>query len=855
MLFMQEQFYEKNNIKPWPLGLNDAIFCLRAIPFATDSTSLFNEINFYDELLKEIINWDLPTITKSALYFYLATTMKNRQKRDQPDFVRSDWWYITPIILNKNVSKDVVTMLQFFYLCPQEIKIVGVQATLRKYFLFYRLQISQESLENLLILLKIDDLSREILIKRTFKEKSFKQISDFLALYECSINSNLVFTNALLFYKKAIKNKTLNITEIQREIDELFDAIRIDLETFEIFDIFESSENFKSGSSKIAYSSFYQDLFPSLTLDSNDNFIEIFKLFESFLHSVEDKTIFLTYLVFENGSNFQQFIVEFCNTYADELKQLCREGAANYGVSIKTYVASVISLCVGLLLVLSSLSLGSSMRNRPDLLANKGNFSGNVAFVVEREELETTSQTESSVTPSTQSEGSKSKVVRVSNGSFASLIPTFSRQNYTRGGGGLLPTNAPQALESSNVGRPTPVSHTKVLQKRVLPKRTTVSYNSFQSEVNTNIAANFHATSLVGEGANFEITTSKEAIAFVTAEVKKQFPKCFLSISPVYEERLINGVMVNTTHVTLVGTCVHYSHIDEIKRCLAGAVRQCEGLLVVTKAGSIEFDHGLGTVTQRILNLTKKEAHAVGLRPQEHRLITNARELVLPSGLGYTSNTGGVLDLIDGLGEANLKTLFYLSENTETRDLFLNRGYTFATLKEAYNFCYVEDRATVSERLEDGVDANILLAIGMDKVFNEGLDEDFTRFTNNLGRNPTVTGPEAAKSLNGSLLEATRVREHTNAIRPYIKQNTRAAAIFSNSENEMLATALRACQFVERIGGNVDMAIKQGFLDTTSTQSLEEAFLQASEFPNFGNLQQKPPPVVGYRTFIRNHGK
>ena len=156
-------------------------------------------------------------------------------------------------------------MVQFFYFCPHEVKIVGVKAALHKFSLFYRLQISQESLDNLLILLKIDDLQRELLIKKTFKEKSFNQIADFLALYECSIYSNLVFTKALLFYTRAIKKKTLSFTEIQGKIDELFDSTLFDLETFEVFDIFESSEQFKSDSSKIYFSSFYHNLLLSLT--------------------------------------------------------------------------------------------------------------------------------------------------------------------------------------------------------------------------------------------------------------------------------------------------------------------------------------------------------------------------------------------------------------------------------------------------------------------------------------------------------------------------------------------------------------------------------------------------------------
>ena len=158
MLFTQEQLYEKTGIKPWPFSLHEAIYCLQGLPYAADSTYLFNKVNFSNGLGKGIINWDLPTIAKSALYFYLVTNINNRKERNRPDFIGYIWQYITTVILNENVSKNVVSMVQFFYFCPHEVKIVGVKAALHKFSLFYRLQISQESLDNLLILLKIDDL-------------------------------------------------------------------------------------------------------------------------------------------------------------------------------------------------------------------------------------------------------------------------------------------------------------------------------------------------------------------------------------------------------------------------------------------------------------------------------------------------------------------------------------------------------------------------------------------------------------------------------------------------------------------------------------------------------------------------
>lgn len=669
-----------------------------------------------------------------------------------------------------------------------------------------------------------------------------------------NLQQSCIYRNPSFLYKSNEK-KTLTFADIEGKIDELFDSTKIDLESFEIFDLFESSEQFKSGSGKIAFSSFYQDLLVNLTLDSNDNSIQIFELFEIFLYSVKNKTIFLTNLVFESGSTLQKFIIEFCNKYPERLKKLCQDDAAKYGISLKTYVNAIVSLYVGLLLVFASLSFGTSIRSSQNFLEKKINFYDKAAFFTENEEVEINSLSDVWDTPSTESEVSSAKVIRSSNGSFASLLPSFSRQNYVRGG--RLPSGTPQALESSNLGRTIQVSHTKVQQKRILPMNTTVSYKKSQSTTQATQVAIFQKTSLKAETANFEITTTNDAINFVTNEVFKLFPNSCLRITPLYIEKLNNGVTETTTHVTLVGTCVHYSHITDIKQSLAEAVKKCNGILVTTKAGLIEFDHGLGTLTQRVLNLTRNEAHAVALYKPEHQLITKTREniSVLPLGLGYTADTGGVIELIEGLEDENLTMISNLFQDNKTRTQFLNQGYDHTTLEEGYKHNFSADRQKVSERLEDGVSGNIALAIGIDKVFNETLQEDFERFTANLGRNPTVGGPEAASELDSAILEATKIREHTNAIRPYVKDNTRAAANFKNAENKMLSTVKNAYEFVETLGGEVDIKTKQDFLEHGPRQSLEEAFEQASRPQNFGKLLKKPPAVIGFRIFVKNYQK
>lgn len=175
---------EKNDIKPWPYDIHDAIYCLQALRYAKDSNYIFDEVDFSDELAEALIDWDLITIAKSALYFYLMSNISLRKERNSPLYVKHDWYYITPLLLNKFLSKDVLNMLQLFYFCPDQIVRRGITDALRILLLFSRLQISERSLDTLLIVLNIEENCRELLIKKTFKDKNFDQIIDFVAMQE-----------------------------------------------------------------------------------------------------------------------------------------------------------------------------------------------------------------------------------------------------------------------------------------------------------------------------------------------------------------------------------------------------------------------------------------------------------------------------------------------------------------------------------------------------------------------------------------------------------------------------------------------------------------------------------------------
>ncbi len=358
------------------------------------------------------------------------------------------------------------------------------------------------------------------------------------------------------------------------------------------------------------------------------------------------------------------------------------------------------------------------------------------------------------------------------------------------------------------------------------------------------------------ESTQFSITTDEQALVAITDEVRKSFPNCYLSITTVPRQIIINGVTEEKQCATLLGTGVHYSHVDKIKKCLIDAIKKHDinSSFVVTEPGQIEFDHGLNTLSLNILNLSRNEAHALALYKPEHKQITKARNegLFLPAGLGYTANTGGVIEYVKGVEAENSKIISNLAENPKTCEQFTKQGYDFDNLQQGYNHNYLSDIKAVESRREEGVSGNITLAIGLDTVQNKGIQEDFFRFYTNLIRNPDVSPAKAAESLNTAVSVAMDARDHTNAIRPHIKKNTMSEARFAAAEEEMLTTVRNAYKVVQARGGEVDEEIKRNFFDTTPKITLEEAFVEASKDDHFGKLVAKPSAIVNPRIFIKN---
>ena len=220
------------------------------------------------------------------------TSRYGREKSKGPVYTQDDCHYIAPLILNPKTGKEVLSILPLFYFCPLPIKTLGIKAALRLFGPFYDLQLSKESINDVLILLEIDPSSREILITETVKDQNFDKVVEFLNLYEHSVNNNLILTQTLVFYIKSLKTNNRGFEDIESRVDSIISLTIIELESFSVFDMFDSSKFLKSGSTEIVVSLFYQDLLRSLISESESGSIKIFELFEVFLQSLDNKSIF-----------------------------------------------------------------------------------------------------------------------------------------------------------------------------------------------------------------------------------------------------------------------------------------------------------------------------------------------------------------------------------------------------------------------------------------------------------------------------------------------------------------------------------------------------------------------------------
>jgi len=452
----------------WPTGFDDSTDCLYRIPYATCKKDLFDEGGLSRELEQVVSSWSFEIIIKSALYYSFKYLENSRKKASRSTFSWVDWYILTLLVLSKNTSKTVFDLILALYPAPDKETLFGVKRGLSSISLSF-LPVSGESLNNLLLLLKIDIVSREALIKKIVKSQKLDELVDFLIMFECTINKNLVLTSSLMYYFSILNNDTFTTKKIEEEINSVFEFMRISLETFSVLDLFDYGEYNISGSSKISSFSFNAGLLSDLITNPTNIPIEIFKLFEYFVYSTRKQTIFLIKISFERGGDFYKLIYDFCFACQKEIRFYAKTEVGQTNIALLAFVFKIIAPAMGLLIYFASNPSAVTRWNKrgdfspnyksiantalmadtafveEELFENQRYEDGEVNF--EKAGIQGVDESKETVlNPAIQEQGLKKekKFVRTRTSSFATMIPHFAKKPV--GPVVYLPLNKPSAL-------------------------------------------------------------------------------------------------------------------------------------------------------------------------------------------------------------------------------------------------------------------------------------------------------------------------------------------------------------------------------------------------------------------------
>lgn len=269
-------------------------------------------------------NWSFSKLANSAFFFYLETRIEQRKKENVEIIIRYDWKLLGNLILNSIISEDVILFIKeinLINICNQQTVFLGFSDALLSVSNFEMRIFSIKGLENLLKFLKIDLVSIDSLINEAVQKKDLSQIAEFVKTFESRLLPELIFSRCLMNYKKF--NSSEKIEKLLKDTwtlqkSQLWDLEKLELEGFEIFDMFESSEQVKSKSSQIELFSFYhlliyEDWAKEIKNDGKGPNIKLFQLFERFLYSLDEKTVLLKELSVKNLKSLVEDFISSCD--------------------------------------------------------------------------------------------------------------------------------------------------------------------------------------------------------------------------------------------------------------------------------------------------------------------------------------------------------------------------------------------------------------------------------------------------------------------------------------------------------------------------------------------------------------
>ena len=248
---------EINNINRkeyWPGDLVQAYEVLLNAFCDENDSNLLCQSNEKDELLEKIKNWSPVCIVTGALFCLFEDYFETSKRRKTKRFTAYLWQEFFKVAINPKYTIDILIFardMQYFKNSPKKVIFEGFFQAIFSYnslfSLFFEKKQDLHNLENILYTLNVKESDITFLVDSCFEKKSFKDLLDFLETKpkDFSVNEVFLLEKVLLPFSVLEKNKKI-VNELESFYAEFIEEKKLELEKFEIIDIFTSGEDAKA---------------------------------------------------------------------------------------------------------------------------------------------------------------------------------------------------------------------------------------------------------------------------------------------------------------------------------------------------------------------------------------------------------------------------------------------------------------------------------------------------------------------------------------------------------------------------------------------------------------------------------
>ena len=783
--------YSKGQPFRWRAGYTEALITVGLAPEFDDANNVFDYYSFPSSVTEEMGSWSFKELVISALCFLLEIIILDNEKRYNVFLTKYNWKKIARLILNSAISADVLQFIEDVGLkkySSEEIIISGSQKAIENIYNFDKLKVHEVGLRNLLVFLNNDLATAELLVNEAFEMESVANIITLLSSFEGGLGNRLILTSILKsyqnhedqdfpsgnFYFPKGNQEKMEIL-IKKSFDEIYKSQIIGSEDFNIFDMFESSENFKARTPQIVFSSLCQDLFKDLRDDKMSNSLNLFELFEEYLISSKDRIFIVKAISLESLKDFSKINRKFILAKKTQIEAILEKRKSIFSkyyknLELHNIVSSILLFCLTVIIVIAGVKLNNENREKKVYQTPYG-------FV---------------------------------NAPFASIT------------GQTFHYSPPRETRKAPIP---PVSQVQVVSKQNSASSKTASQKvSFNAPKGNTLSKSRSAPALLKMGAqqNIQSALISQQISFVEEALDNNSTyreATDISVNTV-SIQTVNGLETEANMLNSVGT---YQDLATAQRNFAGSVKPTS---MSAQTIAADKEHVIIKPIRKGLTIPDAQGGCFIFLRGHHVKHTNVMNYKLPDTCGYTKKDGlfeyqdsievTYIDQLNKMYETNPQPPYLLPDNVKAVEQLEQYGIGSDDVAVAVTKAFAVDRKTI---MGMDIPKEALLPWSHVNMINLTQADAYKDFAEKLHPGQGLSGlrgdPKgASERIEGALLNGLEVGDHYLIINKILKPGSAESYIAETSYTRHMLEARSAIHAVRSAGGTVDSQLEAAYFNT-----------------------------------------